>query len=226
MHGKVGIKMFAPQGIMTPMSAMNGRRHNTRGRPPKPPKHLKAENLDVYLPKEAKDRFRDYVAQIAPSSSMSEVAAEILVEKMDAATRPAQIPLYGVIAAGDPIAIQRAPEGTAFLYPSFRLPTNSYALVVVGNSMERATGLSIPHGSYALFRADEMPPDGTIVHVEFHEPSGEHTCSLKRYRSQPDGGAVFEPLNHDHEPIIAPAGTYTIKGVFLRAWEGNHKKED
>jgi SOS-response transcriptional repressor LexA len=132
----------------------------------------------------------------------------------------APVPVFGYICAGDGMTVTHLPPGTT-AHPPFALRPECYGLMVVGDSMSRDYGLSIPDGSYAFFCPDIMPHHGAVVHVEFPLSSGEHECTLKRYCPNPNGTVTFEPFNKSHKPITKKEGEFVIRGIFVRAWDGN-----
>lgn len=128
------------------------------------------------------------------------------------------IPLLGEIAAGPAMSISPFPDGV-YINPPGALPENCYALLVRGDSMESAFGLSIPDGYYAIFCPDVVFPHA-IVHVEFSGDDGESTVTLKKYFPRGDGVVEFRPLNDKHKPIVRQEGEFNIKGGFSRTWDG------
>lgn len=131
----------------------------------------------------------------------------------------APVHIWGYIPAGPALEVCPLPDHTT-VRPPFKLGPDCYGLLVTGDSMEAEHGASIPNGSYAFFCPNAYPAYGVIVHAEFEDEYGEHSCTLKKYAPQPDGSVRFEPLNKKYKPIIKHEGEYLIKGCFVRAWSG------
>lgn len=127
----------------------------------------------------------------------------------------------GVIYGGVAQCTQMTVAGATVEAP-FETPRGCYALLVVGNSMATDDGISIPDGHFGVFCPQSAPPPGALVHVEWPDDSGDgHCVTFKKYLPQRDGSAIFRPLNKDgsHKDIRREAGTYEIRGVFIRSFE-------
>lgn len=164
-----------------------------------------------------RSRYWNIGRQRAPIAEQRAAAAAQRLVKGESALQ--SVPVLGFIYGGAAQEVRPLPGTT--VTPPFHLPAGSYGLIVIGNSMEQETGLSIPDGSYAFFNPNEMPSDGSIVHAEWPRPDGSNECTLKRFHGSALGGATFEPLNPEYEPITRREGEYEIRGVFLRSWDGN-----
>lgn len=133
--------------------------------------------------------------------------------------RGLRIPLLGYIPGGTAKDVRKTAPGS-FVTPPFKLGSDCYALIVVGDSMESEFGVSIPDGSYAFFCPGRQIHFGAIVHVEWEGKGDDNETTLKRYCPQADGTVIFEPLNKKHKPFTKKEGEFEIRGVFVRAWDG------
>lgn len=103
-----------------------------------------------------------------------------------------RIPIYGTIAAGEPIfADQNIID--SILTDEIH-PENFFGLKVKGNSMINA---GIPDGCYVIFLKQETAENGQIVACRVN---GDE-ATLKRFRQQGDT-VVLSPENPKYEPII------------------------
>lgn len=146
------------------------------------------------------------------------LSAALKLESMG--EEPASVPLLGYIFGGEAQEVRPMAHSTS-VAPPFKLPADSYGLVVIGDSMEQNVGPSIPDGSIAFFVPTEFPTWGNIVHAEFRRSDGQDDVTLKVFQpDEPAGMDTFMPLNKRHKPIVREKGDYEIRGVFLRAWDG------
>ena len=137
---------------------------------------------------------------------------------------PNSVPVLGYIPAGPEARVCHLPSTS--VTPPFNLGRGRcYGLLVTGESMKAAQGISIDDGSYAFFCKDVAVPWGGIVHAEFPQSDGEHTCSLKQIFINPsDGSARFVPLNPHYDEFTKSAGEWVVCGVFIESW--SPKKSD
>lgn len=129
------------------------------------------------------------------------------------------VPLLGEIPAGPATDVIPELPAQTLTVPFTDLPERCYALKVRGNSMESEFGLSVTNGFYAFFAPDVIFPHA-IVHVEFSDGQFQHKATLKKYVPKGNGTTEFRPLNKEHKPIIVKDAEFTIKGGFIRAWDG------
>lgn len=103
-----------------------------------------------------------------------------------------RIPVYGTIAAGEPIFADQNIIDSVLTDEIH--PENFFGLKVKGDSMINA---GIPNGSYVIFLKQETAENGQIVACRVN---GDE-ATLKRFRQQGDT-VVLSPENPKYEPII------------------------
>ena len=123
-----------------------------------------------------------------------------------------QVPLLGVIAAGQPIEAIEQKESIAVPQSRFPRSGNVFALKVAGESM-----------------IDENIHDGDIILIK-HQNTAEngdkivalidnYNTTLKTYYKE-KGQIRLQPANKKFEPIIIKKGTdFKIQGVFIDVFE-------
>jgi len=115
-----------------------------------------------------------------------------------------QIPLYGRIAAGQPIEALRD-QGSQIEVPMALLGGGEhYALEVAGDSMIDA---GILDGDTALIRKGETAENGQIVVALIDD----NEVTLKRLRRRGNSIAL-EPANADHQTRVLPAERVKVQG--------------
>lgn len=116
-----------------------------------------------------------------------------------------RIPILGQVPAGIPESVEEATEGYVML-PGAN--PHSYALKVVGNSMEP----TIRHGDYVLFviGGDPKPGDIVVVNDEFGE------SMIKRLKGK--DGEFFLVSDNPAYPTYQPNGNYRIMGIVIDGW--------
>ncbi len=125
-----------------------------------------------------------------------------------------RVPLYGPIAAGQPI--QRPGLGDGQLaYDTIELtrdivrePDNVYALQVRGDSMIDAL---VSDGDLVVLRAQQVAENGEMVAAWL--PEREETTLKYFYRE--DRQVRLQPANPAYEPIIVPADQVQIHGKVI-----------
>ena len=100
---------------------------------------------------------------------------------------PIRLPLYGEIAAGQPINTNQSPTDEWVFEDPLYGDGNHFVLKVVGNSMEP----DIPNGALAVIRHQNYADKGQIVAVVI---DGE-CATLKRYIPQDNGTVLFQANN-------------------------------
>ena len=169
-------------------------------------------------PTQTKKVSRD--AQIAGLPTATYAAQKVLESS------PNSVPVLGYIPAGPEARVCHLPA--TFVTPPFNLGHGRcYGLLVAGESMKAAQGVSINDGAYAFFCKDVAVPWGGIVHAEFPQPDGEHTCSLKQIFINPaDGSARFVPLNPKFEEFTKGPDEWMVCGVFVKAWDAQESTKE
>lgn len=100
---------------------------------------------------------------------------------------PIRLPLYGEIAAGQPVNTNQSPTDEWVFEDPVYGDGNHFVLKVIGNSMEP----EIPSGSLAIIRHQDYAEKGQIVAVVI---DGE-CATLKRYMPQDNGTILFQANN-------------------------------
>ncbi|HUC88944.1 MAG TPA: transcriptional repressor LexA [Candidatus Paceibacterota bacterium] len=119
-----------------------------------------------------------------------------------------QIPLLGIVAAGQPI--EAIPEKELIAVPKNKLPNcgNIYALRVSGNSM---IDENINDGDIVLVKQQETAENGEKVVALIDN----YNVTLKKYYHE-KGHIRLQPANKDMEPIIIRNGKdISIQGIVL-----------
>lgn len=214
-------------GVVVVAQNRFGRGRPTIGDEPMVPKN-------IHVPPEQWDKATALAKEKSKKEKRRIVAADIYRNAVEAFFRAEQteaqqkteweMPMHGVIYGGDASPIQSAPRAAHITVP-WRVDPSCYALLVVGSSMESEDGISIPAGQYAIFCPQDTPIPGALVHVEWEE-NGERVCTFKKYIPQPNGAAIFRPLNKSKQfrARTRKAGEYEIKGVFVRSYDGKDSK--
>lgn len=120
-----------------------------------------------------------------------------------------KIPLWGTIAAGEPIHVFEAHK-EAIAVPKSKIPSSSevYALRVVGNSM---IDENINDGDVVLVRQQETAENGerVVALIDNHE------ATLKKFYKE-RGHIRLQPANKNMEPLIFRNGRdVSIQGIVL-----------
>ena len=119
---------------------------------------------------------------------------------------PAETPLLGTIAAGQPIETYQNPETLSFA--DFAGAKDVYALEVRGESM---IDDHIMEGDYVLVENTHQVRDGDIVVALV---SGAES-TLKRYYRESDDQVRLQPANSAMQPIMVSARDLQIQGRVL-----------
>ena len=107
---------------------------------------------------------------------------------------PIRLPLYGEIAAGQPINTNQSPTDEWVFEDPLYGDGNHFVLKVVGNSMEP----DIPNGVLAVIRHQNYADKGQIVAVVI---DGE-CATLKRYIPQDNGTVLFQANNPNAQSYV------------------------
>ena len=107
---------------------------------------------------------------------------------------PIRLPLYGEIAAGQPINTNQSPTDEWVFEDPLYGDGNHFVLKVVGNSM----GPDIPNGALAVIRHQNYADKGQIVAVVI---DGE-CATLKRYIPQDNGTVLFQANNPNAQSYV------------------------
>ena len=107
---------------------------------------------------------------------------------------PIRLPLYGEIAAGQPINTNQSPTDEWVFEDPLYGDGNHFVLKVVGNSMEP----DIPNGALAVIRHKNYADKGQIVAVVI---DGE-CATLKRYIPQDNGTVLFQANNPNAQSYV------------------------
>jgi repressor LexA len=151
---------------------------------------------------------RNYLRRLFNQSRSLEVSAKYVQERRKSrqATRAAEVPLAGRIAAGAPV---EAIEGQETLqFSDFAGKGDTFALQVSGESMIEDHIMS---GDYVLVERTQKASDGEIV-VALVE--GRET-TLKRLYHEPGGRIRLQPANSSMQPIIVNGADLQIQGRVL-----------
>ena len=151
---------------------------------------------------------RNYLRRQFNHSRSLDVAPKYIQERRKArkATRAAEIPLAGRIAAGAPV---EAVEGQETLqFSDFAGKGDTFALQVSGESMIEDHIMS---GDYVLVERTAHANDGEIVVALV---DGLET-TLKRLHHEPGGRIRLQPANSSMQPILANAADVQIQGRVL-----------
>ena len=127
------------------------------------------------------------------------------IELLEEREEEREVPLLGVIAAGEPITVFEGAE--ALPIPWRGSAHRLYALRVQGESMVED---GIQDGDYVIIEKRQEPRQGETV-VALIE--GERATLKRFYR---EGKRIrLEPRNPEHEPIILEDGELLIQGVVV-----------
>lgn len=107
---------------------------------------------------------------------------------------PIRLPLYGEIAAGQPINANQSPTDEWVFEDPVYGDGNHFVLKVVGNSMEP----DIPNGALAIIRHQDYAEKGQIVAVII---DGDY-ATLKRYIPQDNGTILFQANNPNAQSYV------------------------
>ena len=151
---------------------------------------------------------RNYLRRLFNQSRSIEVSPKYIQDrrKNRPASRSAEVPLAGRIAAGAPV---EAIEGQDTLqFADFTGKGDTFALEVSGESM---IDDHIMSGDYVLVERNQQAHDGEIVValVDGHE------ATLKRLFHEPGGRIRLQPANAAMQPIIVDAASVQIQGRVL-----------
>jgi repressor LexA len=153
----------------------------------------------VRMPKAAPDAQKPAKAPFKPSV--------ILGGKAPAPLNSApvvEIPLYGRIAAGIPIAALADPSTYTPIPQDMLGSGDHYALEISGDSMIQA---GILDGDTVIIRRTERADNGQIVVALVNDEE----ATLKRWRLKA-GKVALEPCNPDYETRIFPADQVKVQG--------------
>ena len=137
---------------------------------------------------------------------------ELLGEHAISRTKVASIPIYGSIAAGEPLHIPSVASRSSDEFESLDVPLSmvsgkddAYGLRVKGESMIDAF---IADGDLVIMQPTDSPTAGEMVAAEL---DGKDEVTLKRFFLE--GGTVrLQPENSSMEPIRVPAESVKVRG--------------
>jgi repressor LexA len=131
-------------------------------------------------------------------------AVEITLHQRAAA---AEIPLYGQVAAGQPL--EAVPDSETIAVPEDLLGRGvTYALKVSGDSM---IDEHIEDGDYVIVEQRETARDGERVIALI---DGE-SATLKTFHREPDGAIRLQPANERMAPLFYEPDRVQIQGVAI-----------
>jgi repressor LexA len=119
-------------------------------------------------------------------------------------TEAVSLPLYGRIAAGQPIEALRDTSNTIEVPPSMLGRGEHFALEVAGDSMVDA---GIYDGDTVIVRRDEAPENGAVVVALIDD----NEVTLKRLRRN-KGSIALEPANKSYETRIFGPDRVRVQG--------------
>ena len=203
---KQALKLRSKSGIHRLISALEERGFLRR-------RHHRARALEVVrLPEDLATRQIEPAVPAAPAREASfapnvirgDFSARLPGVRAAAEAGAIELPLYGRIAAGQPIEALRD-TSTQIEVPMALIGTGEhYALEVAGNSMIEA---GILDGDTAIIRRVETAENGQIV-VALIDGS---EVTLKRLRRR-GASIALEPANPRHEIRIFPADRVRVQG--------------
>ena len=126
-------------------------------------------------------------------------------------TDTVDLPLLGVIAAGNPI--EAVPDAEHIAVPRALLGkrrTEKYVLRVRGDSMIEA---GILDGDFVIVERRDIAADGETVVALI----GSHEVTLKKFFIREDGVELV-PANKSMKPIFINDGDFRIQGVVVGVW--------
>lgn len=143
-------------------------------------------------------------AHFAPNVIRGDFSSRLQGAKAAAEVAAISLPLYGKIAAGQPIEALRDHQAEIEVPIAMLGPGEHYALEVSGDSMIEA---GILDGDTAIIRKDETAENGQIVVALVDD----NEVTLKRLRRRGNSTAL-EPANARHEIRIFPAERVKVQG--------------
>jgi repressor LexA len=167
--------------------------------------HHRARALEVLrLPEKNAEDMRVDVPAFAPNVIRGDFTNRLAGVRAASEAAAVQLPLYGRIAAGQPIEALRD-QGTMIEVPMAMLGSGEhYALEVAGDSMIEA---GILDTDTVIIRKGESAENGQIVVAMVDETE----VTLKRLRRRGNSIAL-EPANQRHEIRIFPADRVKVQG--------------
>ncbi len=118
----------------------------------------------------------------------------------------ANLPLFGVVAAGSPI--ESIPDDEQIFVPSeFLRSGDHYVLRVRGDSM---VGEGINDGDLVVVQRSAVAPDGEMVVALVRDE-----VTLKRIYREGDSAVRLQPANPTMPPMIAPAEDVRVQGIIV-----------
>lgn len=194
---KDGLNLKSKSGIHRLIGALEERgflrRHKHRARA------LEVVRMpsDLLLPERAEARF-------APNVIRGDFSARFQGARAATEAAAVSLPLYGRIAAGQPIEALREHQMEIEVPIAFIGQGDHYALEVAGDSMIDA---GILDGDTAIIRKGETAETGQIVVALIDDAE----VTLKRLRRRGNSTAL-EPANPRHETRIFPAERVKVQG--------------
>ncbi len=205
MKDAIGLK--SKSGIHRLISALEERgflrRHRHRARALEVVR-LPADAVPQSRPIEVEPIPRPTAPRFAPNVIRGDFSTRFTGAHAAAEAAAITLPLYGRIAAGQPIEALREAHAEIAVPAALIGPGEHYALEVVGDSMSEA---GIFDGDTAIIRKGDTAEGGQIVVALIDE--GEVT--LKRLRRRGNSIAL-EPANTRYETRIVPAERVKVQG--------------
>ncbi|MDD2877340.1 MAG: transcriptional repressor LexA [Acidiphilium sp.] len=195
---KDGLELKSKSGIHRLIGALEERGFLRRH------KH-RARALEVIrLPADSVPAVERAEVKFAPNVIRGDFSARFQGARAAAEVAAVSLPLYGRIAAGQPIEALREHKMEIEVPIAFIGQGDHYALEVVGDSMIEA---GILDGDTAIIRKGETAENGQIVVALIDD----NEVTLKRLRRRGNSTAL-EPANVRHETRIFPAERVKVQG--------------
>jgi len=117
------------------------------------------------------------------------------------------LPVLGLIAAGEPIEVLDNPKETLSVPPFMIKSDQSYVLKVKGSSM---IDDGILDGDFVIVRENKTPVNGDVVVAMVNG----YSATLKRFYKEEGGRIRLQPANSNMKPIILDdSDSLEIQGV-------------
>jgi repressor LexA len=134
-----------------------------------------------------------------------------------ATARTQPIPVYGKIAAGDPVLRPEFRQGFLTMDRRYVPSDDVYALRIKGNSME---GRGILEGDYVVVNPSARARDGELVAARVGEDATVKTLTHR------GAAIVLEPASSsDREIVVGPQDNFAVLGVVCGVFRPFHDRE-
>ncbi len=131
---------------------------------------------------------------------------ELVPATMSAAA--VELPLYGSVAAGEPIEAIADTETVAVPEDMLRRTGNHYVLRVRGDSMIEE---QIRDGDYVVVNSRNTAENGDMVVALV----GGESATVKRFYRERDGRIRLQPANERMKPMYFPSHTVMVQGIVV-----------